>query len=50
MQIVLCCGKLGFLAHTLYPTVYANLSAIILKKPLNPSMEPTITPNATGIK
>ena len=49
MQTTLGGGKLGFLALTVYTTVYTTLSATPFKKTSNPGPAPTITPNATVI-
>ena len=43
-------GKLGFLALTVSPTVYATLSATFFTKPANPSLAPSIQTNKTRIK
>ena len=43
-------GKLGFLALTVSPKVYATLSAMAFVNPPNSSLTPTILPNSTGIK
>ena len=50
MQATLDGGKLGFLALTVSPTVYANLSATSFIKPANPGLALEITTNITSIE
>ena len=50
MQTTFGGGKLGFLALTVSPAVYATLSATPFTRTANPSLAPAIPTNTTDIE